>query len=71
MFYIFGLVGIVWFILLMILTSDSPQNHKFISENERDYIIESIGGESNSSSNSKYSELNKYVSRLNGSFFFL
>ena len=42
-FYIFGLIGIVWAFLMMLLNSDSPSNHKFISITERDYIIESIG----------------------------
>jgi hypothetical protein len=42
-FYIFGLVGIVWSGLMMLLNADTPQTHKFISVTERDYILDSIG----------------------------
>ena len=38
-FYVFGAVGIVWFILWMVLTSKSPKDHRFIGENEREYIL--------------------------------
>jgi MFS family permease len=44
-FYIFGFVGIIWFILLMILTSNKPQNHKFISELEKNFIVDSISNQ--------------------------
>ena len=43
-FYLFGLVGIVWSVLMMLLNADTPQTHKFISVTERDYILDSIGG---------------------------
>jgi hypothetical protein len=39
-FYLFGIVGIVWYILLIILITDSPRDHLFISSQERDYILE-------------------------------
>ena len=39
-FYLFGIVGIVWYILFMFLTSDSPRDHLFISNNEREYILQ-------------------------------
>jgi ACS family sodium-dependent inorganic phosphate cotransporter-like MFS transporter 5 len=39
-FYIFGLVGIIWSMLMYILNADTPQSHKFINELERDYIVE-------------------------------
>ena len=39
-FYVFGSVGIVWFIFWMLLTSKSPEEHRFISEEEKLYIQE-------------------------------
>ena len=42
-FILFGLIGIVWSFLMILLNSDSPSTHKFISVTERDYIVESIG----------------------------
>jgi len=39
-FYLFGAVGIVWSILMFGLNSDTPQTHKFISDMERDYIVD-------------------------------
>jgi MFS family permease len=39
-FYLFGLVGIIWFVIWMVCASDSPTKHKFIGENEQDYIVE-------------------------------
>lgn len=39
-FYVFGAIGIVWFVLWMILVSKSPEDHRFIKDKERDYIIE-------------------------------
>lgn len=38
-FYIYGLIGIAWFILFVTLTSNSPKTHRFISDREREYII--------------------------------
>ena len=35
----FGLIGIVWFILWMLLAAATPSDHRFISEKEREYII--------------------------------
>ena len=48
-FYIFGSIGIAWFILWWLCASASPSDHGFISEKERDYIIK----ETNSNSNEK------------------
>jgi predicted MFS family arabinose efflux permease len=39
-FYLFGSVGIVWSILMFSLNADTPQTHKFISDIERDYIVD-------------------------------
>ncbi|KAL9962789.1 hypothetical protein ACROYT_G031929 [Oculina patagonica] len=42
-FYIFGGVGVIWFITWMILTYDKPANHPRISMKEKEYILSSIG----------------------------
>ncbi len=39
-FYVFGCVGIFWFCLWMVLVSKSPEEHRFISQHEKEYIIE-------------------------------
>ena len=59
MFYIFGLIGIVWSILMMILNSDSPTNHKFISAAEKYYIMESIDGVKTNYNIKKYAYVRK------------
>lgn len=41
-FYLFGLVGIVWFILWMWIVSDTPETHKTISHYEKEYIVSSL-----------------------------
>lgn len=40
-FYVLGLIGIVWFIVWMIFSSNEPSNNRFISENEKEYILNS------------------------------
>lgn len=42
LFIIFGASGIVWMFLLLFLVSDSPTNHRFISQVERNYILKHI-----------------------------
>ena len=37
-----GGFGIVWLFMLLIFTSDSPLNHGFISQTEKNYIIANI-----------------------------
>lgn len=39
-FYIFGIIGIVWSVLFMFLVSDSPKTHPFIKKSELDYLVE-------------------------------
>lgn len=39
-FYIFGIVGIVWFVAWMILAAKGPEEHRFISQKEKDYIVD-------------------------------
>ncbi|XP_061084829.1 sialin-like [Conger conger] len=41
-FYVFGLVGVLWFILWTALVSNTPDTHKRISEAERLYITRSL-----------------------------
>ncbi|XP_041535494.1 sialin isoform X2 [Microtus oregoni] len=41
-FYLFGVIGIVWFILWMWLVSDTPETHKTISHYEKEYIVSSL-----------------------------
>ena len=38
-FYTFGSLGVCWSILFFVLSADSPRNHRFISETERNYIL--------------------------------
>ena len=33
-------MGVCWFLLLMVLTSSNPNNHRFISNDEKEFIIE-------------------------------
>lgn len=40
-FYIMGILGLIWSIVFMIVISDSPKTHWFISEREQTYIVES------------------------------
>lgn len=56
-----GLIGVVWFILLMILTSDSPSTHKFISDKEKTYILEATSEQASSSS--KYVNFKVFIKR--------
>ncbi|XP_077438271.1 sialin [Vanacampus margaritifer] len=41
-FYIFGVVGLFWFVLWAFLAFDSPNTHPWISEQERVYIMGSL-----------------------------
>ena len=38
-FYIFGILTLIWSIGFFLLASDTPSTHRFISNKERDYII--------------------------------
>ena len=33
-------MGVSWFLLLMVLTASNPNSHRFISNEEKEYIIE-------------------------------
>jgi MFS transporter, ACS family, solute carrier family 17 (sodium-dependent inorganic phosphate cotransporter), other len=41
-FYIQGGVSSIWFILWIFLASDNPSIHKYIDQNERDFIVSSL-----------------------------
>lgn len=38
-FYTFGSLGIVWSFIFYFLSNDSPMNHRFIGENEKQFIL--------------------------------
>lgn len=42
-FYIFGSIGILWVFLWIFIVKKSPQEDKWITQQERNYIIESLG----------------------------
>ncbi|XP_030627244.1 sialin [Chanos chanos] len=44
-FYIFGAVGLLWFVLWVFLVSNSPSSHSRISDRERLYITSSLKNE--------------------------
>ncbi len=46
-FYIFGSLGIVWFIIWWICASASPSDHGFINETEKAYILKETSSNSN------------------------
>lgn len=39
-FYVFGGLGILWFILWMVFASNSPDENRFIGENEKEYVLD-------------------------------
>ncbi len=43
LFFVSSLLGFIWFILWVSLTAASPNNHKTISDHERDYICNLTG----------------------------
>lgn len=42
-FYLFGILGIIWFIVWLYLVFDSPVAHPRISIEERNYILAAVG----------------------------
>lgn len=44
LFYVLGAAGIVWFIFSLLLNSSTPDSHKFIGTNEKEYILTKING---------------------------
>lgn len=41
-FYAYGLLGLVWYLLWLVFVSDSPATHRFISEKERKYLADTV-----------------------------
>lgn len=41
-FYICGIIVLAWLVLFLIFVYDSPDDHPFMSESEKNYIIESF-----------------------------
>ncbi|KAK3788190.1 hypothetical protein RRG08_020896 [Elysia crispata] len=46
-FYVFGAIGCLWFVVWMIFTHNTPADHPSISRSEREYIENSIGKKEN------------------------
>lgn len=42
-FYVFGALGIVWFILWCLLCYSDPESHPYITDEEKHYLAETIG----------------------------
>ncbi|XP_070392578.1 sialin-like [Dermacentor albipictus] len=42
-FYLTGLLGCVWFVFWVLIASDRPEKHRFISQEEKKHIVESRG----------------------------
>lgn len=42
-FYLFGVIGCVWFVVWMLVVHDTPAQHPRISQEEKDYIETSVG----------------------------
>jgi MFS family permease len=43
-FYLFGALGVLWFIAWTLLCYNDPQSHPFISDEEKTFLEKSIGG---------------------------
>lgn len=44
-FYVFGVLGIIWFVFWWWLVYDTPQSHPTISRQEKEFILRSLGTE--------------------------
>jgi MFS family permease len=44
-FYIFGIASFVWSVVFILVITDSPKNHRFISKIEKDYLLEETKNE--------------------------
>ncbi|KAJ2946160.1 hypothetical protein O0L34_g5093 [Tuta absoluta] len=47
-FYLFGAIGILWFILWALLCYNDPESHPFITDKEKKYLEEALGSHHNS-----------------------
>lgn len=43
-FYVFGALGVLWFIVWVLIFYNDPQSHPFISDEEKMFLQKSIGG---------------------------
>lgn len=43
-FYLFGSLGVLWFFAWIALCYNDPQSHPFISDEEKAFLEQSIGG---------------------------
>lgn len=43
-FYVFGAIGLVWFVLWTLLCYSDPESHPFVSDSEKQYLHKEIGG---------------------------
>jgi ACS family sodium-dependent inorganic phosphate cotransporter-like MFS transporter 5 len=41
-FYIFGIVCLIWSVLFFFICSDTPETHRFISDAEKNYILQEL-----------------------------
>jgi sugar phosphate permease len=41
-FYVFGIFGIIWIIVFLLIASDSPSTHRFISTHEKIFIESNV-----------------------------
>lgn len=42
-FYVFGAIGLVWFVLWILLCYSDPESHPFVSDKEKQYLHKEIG----------------------------
>eukprot|EP00918_Siedleckia_nematoides_P093921 GHVU01206233.1.p1 GENE.GHVU01206233.1~~GHVU01206233.1.p1 ORF type:complete len:538 (+),score=42.06 GHVU01206233.1:259-1872(+) len=52
-FYVFGITSVLWLIVWVLLTSNSPAGHARISKVEKDYIMGSLEGQMSEDKNKK------------------
>jgi MFS transporter, ACS family, solute carrier family 17 (sodium-dependent inorganic phosphate cotransporter), other len=55
-FYIFGCVGLVWFVIWIIVVKRSPQEDRRMTQEERNYIVKSLDSDNNQQE-TKFSEV--------------
>ena len=46
-FYVFGLIGLIWCILWMMIVKERPEKDPYISKEEKNYIVASLGNQLN------------------------
>jgi MFS transporter, ACS family, solute carrier family 17 (sodium-dependent inorganic phosphate cotransporter), other len=42
-FYFFGILGIIWFIIFTMICYKDPASHPFIKEKEKEYLLQEMG----------------------------